>query len=173
MAHYAVDCWDAELLTSCECHLLQFSQSLTASSPADGWIEAVGCADRSAYDLSVHSAKTGVPLVVRERLQEPKHIEEWQVELDKKRFGPRFKKDGKAVEAAVEALTQDLREKLSLDLKNEGKISVDVPGVGNGKVEIEKELIDIEKRTRVEHVREYTPNGMHMTPCSSGVTVLT
>lgn len=34
MAHYAADCWDCELLTSA------------------GWIECVGCADRSAYDLS-------------------------------------------------------------------------------------------------------------------------
>ncbi|PUU77645.1 hypothetical protein B9Z19DRAFT_1128094 [Tuber borchii] len=40
MAHCAADCWDAELLTSY------------------GWIECVGCADRSAYDLTVHSNKT-------------------------------------------------------------------------------------------------------------------
>ena len=37
MAHYACDCWDAEMLTSY------------------GWIECVGCADRSAFDLSQHS----------------------------------------------------------------------------------------------------------------------
>jgi glycyl-tRNA synthetase len=114
-----------------------------------------------------------VPLVVRERLQEPKHIEEWQVELDKKKFGPRFKKDGKAVEAAVEALTQDLREKLSLDLKNEGKITVNVPGVSDGKVDIEKDLITIEKRTRVEHVREYVPNGKYKAVCGDEGTILT
>lgn len=36
MAHYAADCWDAEMETSY------------------GWIECVGCADRSAYDLTVH-----------------------------------------------------------------------------------------------------------------------
>ena len=41
MAHYATDCWDAELHTSF------------------GWVEAVGCADRSAYDLTVHMKKTG------------------------------------------------------------------------------------------------------------------
>jgi glycyl-tRNA synthetase len=41
MAHYAADCWDAELLTSY------------------GWIECVGVADRSAFDLSVHSKATG------------------------------------------------------------------------------------------------------------------
>src|SRR4051812_37130463 len=38
MAHYACDCWDCELETSF------------------GWIECVGCADRSAYDLTQHSA---------------------------------------------------------------------------------------------------------------------
>ncbi|KAJ5693380.1 hypothetical protein N7462_002803 [Penicillium macrosclerotiorum] len=140
MAHYAADCWDAELQTSY------------------GWIECVGCADRSAYDLTVHKNKTGAPLVVRETRSEPLRIEEWQIDLDKKKFGPRFKKDSKTVEAAVEALSQDLREKLSLDLEQQGKIEIDVEGVGSGKVELEKDIIQIEKRTRVENVREYTPN---------------
>lgn len=140
MAHYAADCWDAELLTSY------------------GWIECVGCADRSAYDLTVHAKKTGAPLMVRERLEKPVTIEEWQVELDKKKFGPHFKKDGKAVEAAVEALSQDKREALAQDLKSNGKITIDVEGVGNGKVEISQDLIIIERRTRTENTREYTPN---------------
>lgn len=140
MAHYAADCWDAELLTSY------------------GWIECVGCADRSAYDLSVHAKKTGAPLMVRERLAKPITIEEWQIDLDKKKFGPHFKKDGKTVEAAVEALTQDQREALAQDLTADGKISIDVEGVGNGKVEISKDLIVIARRTRTENTREYTPN---------------
>ena len=140
MAHYAADCWDAELLSSY------------------GWIECVGCADRSAYDLTVHAKRTGAPLCVRETRNEPLRIEEWQIDLDKKKFGPKFKKDGKAVEAAVEGLSQELREKLSLDLKRTGKIELEVPGISSGKVEIDKELIGIEKRTRVEHTREYTPN---------------
>jgi glycyl-tRNA synthetase len=140
MAHYAADCWDAEILSSY------------------GWIECVGCADRSAYDLTVHAKKTGAPLCVRETRKEPLKIEEWQIDLDKKKFGPHFKKDGKTVEAAVEALTQEMREKLSVELANDGKIKVPVQGVGDGSVEIDKSLIAIEKRTRVEHTREYTPN---------------
>jgi glycyl-tRNA synthetase len=40
MAHYATDCWDAEI----ECSY--------------GWIECVGIADRSVYDLSAHSVIT-------------------------------------------------------------------------------------------------------------------
>lgn len=140
MAHYAADCWDAELLTSY------------------GWVECVGCADRSAYDLTVHAKKTGANLVVRERLEKPMVIEEWVCDLDKKKFGPFFKKDGKTVEAAVEALSQAQREALALDLAQDGKISIDVEGVGNGKVEINKDLITIERRTRTENIREYTPN---------------
>lgn len=140
MAHYATDCWDAELFTSY------------------GWIECVGCADRSAYDLTVHSKKTGAPLCVRENLADPLKIEEWVIDIEKRKFGPRFKKDGKAVEVAVDALSQGLREKLSIELSEKGKIAVEVPGVGNGKVEIDNDLIKIEKRTRVEHTREYTPN---------------
>lgn len=86
MAHYAVDCWDAELLTSF------------------GWIECVGCADRSAYDLTVHAKRTGEPLVVREARTEPLVVEEWQVDVDKKKLGPKFRRDAKAVEAAIETL---------------------------------------------------------------------
>ncbi|KAL2823994.1 hypothetical protein BDW59DRAFT_173124 [Aspergillus cavernicola] len=140
MAHYACDCWDAELHTSY------------------GWIECVGCADRSAYDLNVHKNKTGAPLVVRETRPEPLKIEEWQIDLDKKKFGPRFKKDGKSVEAVINDLSQELREKLSLDLEQNGKIEVDVPSVASGKAQLDKDIIKIEKRTRIENIREYTPN---------------
>jgi glycyl-tRNA synthetase len=139
MAHYAADCWDAELFTSY------------------GWIECVGCADRSAYDLTVHRNKTRAPLCVRETRSEPLRIEEYQIEIDKKKFGPKFKKDAKVVEQAVEALSQEMRENMSLDLEKQGKINIDVPELEE-KVELQKDLLKIEKRTRVEHVREYTPN---------------
>jgi glycyl-tRNA synthetase len=140
MAHYATDCWDAELLTS------------------TGWVECVGCADRSAYDLSVHAKKTGAPLVVRERLDEPKVIEEWQVDIQKKKFGPLFKKDAKTVETALEATSQEQREKLAKELTETGKIVLDVEGITGGKATIDKDSVAIEFRKRVENTREYTPN---------------
>ncbi|KAK9774301.1 putative Glycyl-tRNA synthetase [Seiridium cardinale] len=140
MAHYAQDCWDLELYTSY------------------GWIECVGCADRSAYDLSVHAKKTGAPLIVRERLAEPITIEEYVMEFDKKKFGPHFKKDGKTVEAALVATSQEKREELSKTLESADSITIDVPGVGDGKVVVPKELITVEKRKRVENTREFTPN---------------
>uniref|UniRef100_A0A1Y1MTY5 glycine--tRNA ligase n=1 Tax=Photinus pyralis TaxID=7054 RepID=A0A1Y1MTY5_PHOPY len=140
MAHYACDCWDAELLTS------------------SGWVECVGCADRSAYDLSVHAKKTGAPLVVRERLEEPLVIEEWQVDIEKKKFGPLFKKDAKTVETALLATSQEERERLAKQLKDSGKISLDVADVGDGKVEVGSDTLKIEFRKRIENTREFTPN---------------
>ncbi|RAL67462.1 hypothetical protein DID88_008217 [Monilinia fructigena] len=113
MAHYAADCWDAELHTS------------------SGWVECVGCADRSAYDLSVHAKKTGAPLMVRQRLDTPISVQEWQIDLDKKKFGPKFKKDGKAVEAAIEALSQEQREAFAKELKDNGKIVIEVDGIAD------------------------------------------
>jgi glycyl-tRNA synthetase len=44
MAHYAEDCWDAEV----ECSY--------------GWVECVGLADRSAYDLRVRPPRPHLEL---------------------------------------------------------------------------------------------------------------
>ncbi|KAK0722324.1 glycyl-tRNA synthetase-like protein [Lasiosphaeria miniovina] len=140
MAHYACDCWDAELLTS------------------TGWVECVGCADRSAYDLTVHAKKTGAPLIVRERLDEPKIIEEWETVIEKKKFGPFYKKDGKTIEAAILATSQEQRETLAKEMEQNGKVVIDVPGVSEGKVEVSKDLLALEFRKRTENIREYTPN---------------
>ncbi|KAI9679069.1 MAG: hypothetical protein M1829_001739 [Trizodia sp. TS-e1964] len=140
MAHYAADCWDAELHTSY------------------GWIECVGCADRSAYDLTVHSERMKVPLVVRERLDEPLRIEQWQVELNKKKAGPKFKTDSKAIEATLEALTQEQRETLAGDMETNGRILLEVPSIHAGSVELDKDILTIAKRTEIKQTREYVPN---------------
>ncbi|KAF1982446.1 glycyl-tRNA synthetase [Aulographum hederae CBS 113979] len=142
MAHYACDCWDAELQTSY------------------GWIECVGCADRSAYDLTVHSKRTGESLEVREHRREPLRIEEWQATLDKKKLGPKFRKDAKAVEGAVEALDQDTLESLAKELQEKAVISIPTAEMSDGKTQVElgQDLITIARNTRVETVRNYTPN---------------
>ncbi len=142
MAHYASDCWDAELLTSY------------------GWVECVGCADRSAYDLTVHSKYTGASLAVKEALPEPVRVEEWQAILDKRLAGPRFKKDAKTVQEAVDALDQAMLERLAAELEQTGGVAIDVPGLSGEKpsVELTKELLSISKTTRLQTTREYTPN---------------
>ena len=139
MAHYAADCWDAELQSSF------------------GWIECVGCADRSAYDLTVHAKRTGAALHVRQARDQPLKFEQWEVTLDKKRVGPKFKKDAKAIDDTLNSLSQEILEKLSLELKDNGKIELQLPDVEK-KVELEKDLVAIEKKDKVVNTREYTPN---------------
>ncbi|KAF8463697.1 hypothetical protein BDZ91DRAFT_764534 [Kalaharituber pfeilii] len=138
MAHYASDCWDAELYSSY------------------GWIECVGCADRSAYDLTVHSKVTGQPLVVRETLPEPIKTEEWEVEIDKKVFGPKFKRDAKPVEEALLSLTQCEREEASETLAARGKLTVKL---ADGRaLDVQSSDLTIALRTRRTNIREFTPN---------------
>ena len=52
MAHYAQDCWDAEVETSY------------------GWIEIAGHADRACYDLECHAEATKTPLVAARLVKE-------------------------------------------------------------------------------------------------------
>lgn len=139
MAHYAADCWDAELHTSY------------------GWIECVGCADRSAYDLSVHAAKTNEKLVVRKPLAEPKVVERTEIEIAKKKFGPQFRKDAGTIQKWLESRTECELETFGKELAADGKILVKVDGV-DGDIELGTDLIKIEKVTRTEHIREFTPN---------------
>jgi glycyl-tRNA synthetase len=98
MAHYATDCWDAEIQNS------------------SGWTECVGCADRAAYDLTVHSKKTGHPLVVREALKEPIVYEKEVVEFNRKLIGKTFAKDSASVLRTVEAMDDAALSKLKGEL---------------------------------------------------------
>lgn len=97
MAHYATDCWDAEIQSSY------------------GWVECVGCADRAAYDLSVHSAKTGHALVVRQALKEPIVTEKEVAEFNKKNLGKNFGRDS----AVIQTIIGNMDEVMLLKLKGE------------------------------------------------------
>merc|ERR1719272_805073 len=57
MAHYAADCWDAEIFTSY------------------GWLECVGIADRSCFDLNAHADATGTDLNYKQQLETPIEVE--------------------------------------------------------------------------------------------------
>ncbi|KAI3818954.1 hypothetical protein L1987_12776 [Smallanthus sonchifolius] len=86
MAHYAADCWDAEIESSY------------------GWIECVGIADRSAYDLHAHTDKSSVALVAQEKFAEPKEVEKLVIAPIKKDLGLAFKGNQKMVVEALELM---------------------------------------------------------------------
>ncbi|CCF57905.1 hypothetical protein KAFR_0D02580 [Kazachstania africana CBS 2517] len=139
MAHYAADCWDAELKTSY------------------GWIECVGCADRSAFDLTVHSNKTKEKLVVRQKLDTPIEVTKFEIDLTKKLFGPKFRKDAPKVESYLLNLSQEELKAKSEELEKNQKIVFKIDAI-EGDVELDDKFVKIEERTKVEHVREFVPN---------------
>ncbi|KAF9531350.1 hypothetical protein CPB83DRAFT_848893 [Crepidotus variabilis] len=137
MAHYATDCWDAEIHNS------------------TGWTECVGCADRAAYDLTVHSNKTGQPLVVRQALKDPiiteKEIPEW----NKKVLGKTYKQDAGIIQKEVELMDQEQLTKLKGELA-QGKTAITVSG--GATFELTPEVLTIDRKTLKQSVREFTPN---------------
>ncbi|KAF9044354.1 hypothetical protein BJ165DRAFT_1415652 [Panaeolus papilionaceus] len=137
MAHYATDCWDAEIHNS------------------TGWTECVGCADRAAYDLSVHSAKTGQALVVRQALKEPIITEKEVPEWNKKVLGKTYKADAGAIQKIVESMDQDELTRLKGELAQGKAVLKSSDG---RELEITPEVLSIERKTFKQSIREFTPN---------------
>ncbi|XP_006455985.1 hypothetical protein AGABI2DRAFT_195260 [Agaricus bisporus var. bisporus H97] len=137
MAHYATDCWDAEIHNS------------------TGWTECVGCADRAAYDLSVHSAKTGHPLVVRQALKEPIVTKREAVEWNKKNLGKTFKQDAGVIQKTVESLDEAALAKLKGQLVQGSAVITSQDGK---EFQISPDILTIERKTFKQSIREFTPN---------------
>jgi glycyl-tRNA synthetase len=97
MAHYAADCWDAEV----------FLDRL-------GWIEIVGVADRTDYDLLAHASASKVNLSVFVHYDQPVKQQKTIVKPDFKALGPRFKGKAKAVGEALKALSKEELEASSI-----------------------------------------------------------
>lgn len=101
MSHYAKDTWDAEVLTSF------------------GWVETVGLANRSAYDLTAHSKFSGVRLCAARRLKEPKQVTLITVTLDKPKIGKELKKEGSLLITLIEKLEESEKEELEKHFETE------------------------------------------------------
>ncbi|XVF66740.1 hypothetical protein PTKIN_Ptkin10aG0061800 [Pterospermum kingtungense] len=139
MAHYAADCWDAEI----ECSY--------------GWIECVGIADRSAYDLCAHSEKSGVPLVAAEKFSEPREVEKLVIAPVKKELGLAFKGNQKNVTEALEAMNEKEALEMKAALESKGEVEFYVCTLEKN-VPIKKNMVSISKEKKKEHHRVFTPS---------------
>lgn len=136
MAHYASDCWDAEIHTSY------------------GWIECVGCADRSAYDLTMHSRRTKRDLMVQQPLKEPKVYQKYVPAINKKVLGPNFKKNAKLVEDTINEMCQERLAELQKSLES-GSATIEAAGET---FTLTPEHVTVEYKTIKESVRNFIPN---------------
>jgi glycyl-tRNA synthetase len=121
-AHYAEDCWDAEI----------FSERF-------GWVETVGIADRTDYDLRAHERQSGERFAVFVPFEIPRRERRVRVVPDMGALGPRFRGKAKAVADALSVcvpgpegalLTVDGEEIfIPPDLYQVREEEVEVPGV--------------------------------------------
>lgn len=135
MAHYACDCWDAELLTSY------------------GWVECVGCADRSAFDLRQHSKATGVSLVAEKTLPEAKLVDVVEMLPNKGPIGKAFKKEAKSVCDLLASLSLEDIEAHERSLEAEGHFDLD-----SGKYCVTKEMVSVKRAQKKVHVEKFVPS---------------
>ncbi|THD20520.1 Glycyl tRNA synthetase [Fasciola hepatica] len=147
MAHYACDCWDAECQTSY------------------GWVECVGCADRSCFDLTQHARATGTRLVAEKQLTEPasfafcpqytRLVRVCECVPDKQALGKTYRGAARSLIERLSALTLDEALQIKTDLDTDGEAVVLVDGkpfiVDNSMVKMK----DYESKV---HVDEIVPN---------------
>ncbi len=129
-AHYATDCWDAEVF-----------------SPRFGWVETVGIADRTDYDLNAHAAQSGTPMTVFIQYDVPKKTERRRIIPNMSVLGKQYRTKAKAIFAALEAATPT-SEGVNIDI---GEEKIHIPA---NLFEVRDEVVEIRGEDITPHVIE-------------------
>jgi len=128
LAHYATECWDAELY-----------------SDRFGWVECVGIADRSAYDLNSHIESSGTDMYALRKYDKPKTVKVKKIVPNMGALGPLFK--GKAGE--IKNILENME---TIDVK---KIKINVDGE---EIIIPKDCYTIVEKTEKQSGEKFVPH---------------
>jgi glycyl-tRNA synthetase len=129
-AHYATDCWDAEI-----------------RSERFGWVETVGLADRTDYDLNAHAKESGTPMTVFIQYDEPKKVERRRIIPNMGVLGKQYRTRAKGI---FEALANATPTPEGADVVVDGE-TIHIPA---NLFEVRDEVIDIRGEDIVPHVVE-------------------
>ncbi len=129
-AHYATDCWDAEVFSS------RF-----------GWVETVGIADRTDYDLRAHAAQSGTPMTVFIQYNVPKKAERRRIIPNMSVLGKQYRTKAKAIFAALETAIPT-PDGADIEIGDE---KIHIPA---GLFEVRDEVIEIRGEDITPHVIE-------------------
>jgi glycyl-tRNA synthetase len=130
MAHYAKECWDAEALTSFD------------------WLEIIGIANRSAFDLSAHIKSTGQELSAFIPYEKPVERRSEKVVADMKKLGPLFKGAAAKIKDKLEGLDVS-------DVKGKGQIEIEID---NETFQVPGECFNIEELVEKVSGERIIPN---------------
>jgi glycyl-tRNA synthetase len=129
-AHYAEDCWDAEVY-----------------SARFGWVETVGIADRTDYDLRAHEGQSGERFSVFLPYEIPRRINRVRVVPNMGALGPRFRGSAKAV---ADALCACIPGPLGVTLTIDGAEVLITPDL----YEVREEVVEVPGEEVTPHVIE-------------------
>lgn len=107
MAHYAADCWDAEIYTD------RF-----------GWIETVGIADRTDFDLKAHEKVSKGELRAYKQFNEPVVETKKKLEPNMGRIGPEFK----GLAGKIIAFLKDASDETVGNFVKNNELSLEIDG---------------------------------------------
>jgi len=129
-AHYATDCWDAEVY-----------------SERFGWVETVGIADRTDYDLNAHAKQSGSSMTVFIQYDTPKKVERRRIIPNMGVLGKQYRQKAKAIFAALETANPT---ESGADVTVDGE-TIHIPA---DLFEARDEVVDVRGEEVVPHVIE-------------------
>eukprot|EP00824_Muranothrix_gubernata_P005319 TRINITY_DN16846_c0_g2_i1.p1 TRINITY_DN16846_c0_g2~~TRINITY_DN16846_c0_g2_i1.p1 ORF type:complete len:630 (+),score=115.95 TRINITY_DN16846_c0_g2_i1:47-1936(+) len=138
MAHYACDCWDAEILSSY------------------GWIECVGVADRSCYDLTVHTKSTKRDLSAFKEFKDHQTVEFVEMKPVKGRIGAVFRRDAKPLLDWLEELDEAGVQSLQQAIQTSGLYRIKL--CNDIEYEITKDMVGFTNRSKKVTGETYLPS---------------
>lgn len=141
MSHYASDCWDLEIYLS------------------SGWVECAGHADRSCYDLSVHSKKSKVELVGTHRFPAPEKRLVIEIKANRGLLGRTFKSDVSVINEALDELKLQSEKAMAFEeiLENQGKATLG-PLCNGKEFVLTREMVQIAKIEKMVSEEKFTPS---------------
>jgi len=161
LAHYAVECWDAEA---------EVSVGSTANGDAadrertdEEWIELAGIADREDHDLANHADAANDDFTLFREYDDPRHVERPTVDPDMSEIGPRFGEQAGAVVEALERLAVEDPAAFEVDAGDETAAEADA-GDAVVTIAVDGETHDVPAEWVDFRIEERTERGEHVRP---------
>lgn len=137
MAHYASDCWDAEIETSY------------------GWIEVVGHADRTCFDLKNHSEFSKVDHFAARLLKEPIVHKRVKVDSNKADIYKSFKEQMKLITEALNNMNDEQKENYLTEFTQNGTTKLLLSD--NTNVQLNANLLSFKRFEETQTEEKFVP----------------
>lgn len=137
MAHYASDCWDAEVETSY------------------GWIEVVGHADRTCFDLDNHTKATGKDHYASRALKEPITLNKIRIKTNKPLLAKTHKDKMKRISELLDNMSEEDKEFYCKDFETNKTTTLKLSDTEN--LTLPEEMVSFERYTEVQTEEKFVP----------------